>query len=148
MEMRLNYRQASPTALQAMLAFDQAARNSSVDKVLYEYVKLRVSQVNGCAFCVDSHSRDLLKLGESLDKVLLVSAWHDAPHFTEKERAILELAEHVTRVSEVGVPQRVYDAAMEFCTEGEYVDWILAINVINAWNRVSISTGMFPGCYS
>jgi len=148
MELRLNHRQANKAAFQTMLAFDQAASKSGVDQALHEYVKLRVSQINGCAFCVDMHAQDLLKLGEPLDKVLLVSAWHDAPHFSEKERAILQLAEHVTKVAEVGVPQRVYDAAMEFCTESEFVDWILAINVINAWNRVSISTGMFPGCFS
>lgn len=148
MSLRFNYRTANKPAFQAMLAFDKYASNSSVDKVLYELVKIRVSQINGCSYCIDTHAKDLMKLGDHADRVLLLSVWREVPLFTDKEKAVLELAEYVTNISNVGVPLSVYEKVREYVDESEYVDLIMAINVINSWNRVAISTGMFPGCFN
>ena len=108
MEIRLNYRDANMPALKAMLAFEQFAQSTSIDKVLSELIKIRVSQINGCAFCLDMHSKDLLKLGDYQEQLTLVCVWREAPVFTEQQRAALELAEYVTKISEAGVPDAVF----------------------------------------
>lgn len=148
MQMRLNYRTANSEVLQAMLSLQKYDSASSVDPVLHELLKIRVSQINGCAFCLDMHAKDLLKLGDYQEHILLLSVWREAPVFTEKERAALALAEAVTKISENGVPEAIYKQAREYFAEKEYMDLILAINTINCWNRIAISTGMFPGCYA
>lgn len=145
MSLRFNYRESNAPAFRAMMALEQHTASRGKDKVLTELVKIRVSQLNGCAFCLDMHAKDLLKLGDYQDKLLLVSVWREAPIFTAQERAILGLAEAVTHISEAGVPQSVYDKVREYCSEEEFVDWIMAINTINSWNRIAISTGMYPG---
>ncbi|WP_136607206.1 carboxymuconolactone decarboxylase family protein [Paenibacillus dokdonensis] len=148
MKLRLNYRTTSPHVFQAMMNLQKADSSSAIDPVLHELIKIRVSQINGCAFCLDMHAKDLLKLGEYQDHILLLSAWREAPIFTETERAALELAEAVTRISEKGVPDAVYEHAREYFDEKEFMELILAINTINSWNRIAISTGMFPGCFA
>jgi len=147
MQPRFNYREANPAAFEAMLALESFVRSSGIDQGLYQLIKMRASQINGCAFCIDIHARDLLEGGESLDRLLLLTAWREVPIYTERERAALELTEHVTRVSEGGVPGHVYEKARAHFSEKEYVDLVMAINAINCWNRISISTGMFPGCF-
>jgi AhpD family alkylhydroperoxidase len=139
--------EANPQAFEAMMAMETHARNSGIDRGLYQLIKLRASQINGCAFCIDMHARDLMSEGENLDRLLLLTAWREVPVYTEKERAALELTEYVTRISEQGVPDHVYEKVRAHFSEKEYVDLIIAINVINSWNRISISTGMFPGCF-
>ncbi|MWV46537.1 carboxymuconolactone decarboxylase family protein [Paenibacillus sp. HJL G12] len=147
MKLRLNYRTSSPHVLQAMMNLQKSDSSSSIDKVLHELIKIRVSQINGCAFCLDMHAKDLLKLGDYQDHILLLNAWREAPIYTEPERAALTLAEAVTRISENGVPEDVYDQAREAFDEKTFMELILAINTINSWNRIAISTGMFPGCF-
>lgn len=147
MQPRFNYTEANPAALEAMMALEKFARSSGIDRGLYELIKLRASQINGCSFCIDMHAKDLLNQGESLDRLLLLTAWREAPVYTEKERAALELTECVTRISEGGVPDHVYESVRAHFSEKEYVDLVMAINVINCWNRLAISTGMFPGCF-
>ncbi|WP_342561703.1 carboxymuconolactone decarboxylase family protein [Paenibacillus sp. FSL R7-0345] len=147
MSLRFNYRQVNAPAFRALMTMEQHTSGRGLDKVLTELVKIRVSQINGCAFCLDMHAKDLLKLGDYQDKLVLVSVWREAPVFTEKERAVLELAEAVTHISHDGVPQAVYDKVREFVSEEEYVDWIMSINMINSWNRIAISTGMYPGLF-
>ncbi|WP_019910113.1 carboxymuconolactone decarboxylase family protein [Paenibacillus sp. HW567] len=148
MSLRFNYRTANEPAFRAMMALEQHAGGRIKDKVLYELVKIRVSQINGCAFCMDMHAKDLLKLGDYADHILLLSVWHEVPLFTEREKALLELAETVTLISQDGVPQALYDKVMEHFSQEEYVDWIMGINTINSWNRIAISTGMYPGCFN
>lgn len=148
MKLRLNYRTASPHVFQAMTSLQKADSSSAIDPVLHELIKIRVSQINGCAFCLDMHAKDLLKLGDYQDHILLLSVWREAPIFTETERAALELAEAVTRISETGVPEAVYGHVREYFDEKEFMELILAINTINGWNRIAISTGMFPGCFA
>ncbi|WP_042200562.1 carboxymuconolactone decarboxylase family protein [Paenibacillus camerounensis] len=147
MSLRFNYRQVNAPAFRAMMALEQHNGGRGLDKVLTELVKIRVSQINGCAFCLDMHAKDLLKLGDYQDKLLLVCVWREAPIFTPHERAVLELAEAITHISRDGVPQAVYDHVREFVSEEEYVDWIMSINTINSWNRIAISTGMYPGLF-
>lgn len=148
MTLRFNYRAANAPAFEAMLALEQHVSRSFEDKVLYELIKIRVSQMNGCSFCLDMHTKDLLKMGDHLDRILLLSVWREAPLFTEKEKAALELAESVTNIADAGVPQAVYENVRKHFDEKQYMDLIMAINTINCWNRIAISTGMFPGCLS
>ena len=147
MQPRLHYMEANPAAFEAMMALETFARSTGIDHGLYELVKMRASQINGCAFCIDKHAKELLSQGENLDRLLLLTAWRDTPIYTEKEKAALELAECVTRISEGGVPDHVYENVRAHFNEKEYVDLLMAINVINCWNRISIPTGMFPGCF-
>ncbi|RAI91144.1 AhpD family alkylhydroperoxidase [Paenibacillus pabuli] len=147
MSLRLNYRLANPGAFKAMMALEQHISGQFEDKPLYELLKIRVSQINGCAFCLDMHAKDLLKLGDYADHILLLSVWREVPLFTEKERVMLELAEAVTLISEQGVPLELYEKVREHFSEAELVDLIMAINTINSWNRIAITTGMYPGCF-
>lgn len=148
MSLRMNYREVNAPAFRAMMTLEQHAGSRSKDKVLYELVKIRVSQINGCAFCLDMHAKDLMKLGSYADHILLLSVWREAPLFSAKERVLLEFAEHVTLISQAGVPLELYHKVLEHFSEEEMVDWIMAINTINSWNRIAITTGMFPGCFS
>lgn len=93
------------------------------------------------------HGKDLMKLGNYADHILLLSVWREAPLFSAKERVLLEFAEQVTLISEAGVPLELYDKMLTHFSEEELVDWIMAINTINSWNRIAITTGMFPGCF-
>lgn len=144
MEARFNYRSANPEAFRTMLKLEEFIKSSGLDVRLYEIIKIRASQINGCAFCLDLHTRDLRNMGETEQRIYLLSAWREAPFYSDKERAVLELTEAVTRISEQGVPQDVYERVRAHFDEGEYVTLIMAINTINAWNRLAISTGMFP----
>ncbi|MEK4056737.1 carboxymuconolactone decarboxylase family protein [Paenibacillus sp. FSL F4-0087] len=148
MSLRVNYRVANQGAFKAMMALEQHISGQFEDKPLYELLKIRVSQINGCAFCLDMHAKDLLKLGDYADHILLLSVWREMPLFTEKERVMLELAEAVTLISEQGVPLELYEKVREHFSEAELVDLIMAINTINSWNRIAITTGMYPGCFN
>ncbi|ASS67247.1 MULTISPECIES: carboxymuconolactone decarboxylase family protein [unclassified Paenibacillus] len=147
MKLRMNYYKSVPEAYQAMAALEKAS-GKSLDPVLKELVKIRVSQINGCAFCIDMHVRDLLKLGGQNDRMPLISVWHDAPCFSDAERAALRLAEHAAVVSVKGIPEEVYEEARRHFDEKQFMDLILVVNAISGWNRISIATGMFPGCFS
>ncbi len=147
MTLRMNHRSVNPNAFKSLLALEQSAKNSGLDHKLYELIKLRTSQVNGCSYCVDMHAKDLLSMGESTERLLLLPMWREVPIYSEAERAVLELTECVTKLHEAGVPDDVYARVREHFSEKEYVDLILAISTINAWNRIGVSTGMFPGCF-
>jgi AhpD family alkylhydroperoxidase len=144
MKVRLNHMSASPGALQAMMKLEGFIKTSGLDAKLYEFIKIRASQINGCAYCMDMHTRDSRKMGETEQRIYLLSAWREAPFYSDKERVVLELTEAVTRISEQGVPQDLYERVRAHVDEAEYVAIIMAINTINAWNRIAISTGMFP----
>lgn len=147
MSLRLNHSEANPEAFQAMLAMENYAKNSGLDPLLYELIKLRASQINGCSYCIDMHATDLLKNGESMERLLLLPVWREVPLFSDKEKAVLELTEYVTKISEKGVPDEVFNRVKQHFSEKEIVDILMAINVINCWNRLGIATGMFPGCF-
>ena len=146
MKVRMDHYQANPSVYQAMSQMERQVTESGLDHVLYELIKIRASQINGCAYCLDMHTKKMRELGESEQRIALVSVWRESPCYTDQERAVLELTEAVTRIADAGVPQEVYDRVRSFFSEKETMDLILAINVINCWNRIAISTGMFPGC--
>jgi len=144
MKVRFNHGSANPGALQAMMKLEGFIKTSGLDPQLYELIKIRASQINGCAYCLDMHTRDARKMGETEQRIYLLNVWREVPFYSEKERAVLELTEAVTRISEHGVPQDLYEKVRAHVDEAEYVTIIMAINTINAWNRIAISTGMFP----
>ena len=147
MESRLNPYKASPKAYQAMLALGQVAESSGLERPLLELVKMRASQINGCAYCLDMHSKDARALGETEQRIYLLNAWREAPFYTERERAALEWTEAVTLVSESHVPDDVYERVKALFTPEEVANLTLAIVVINGWNRLSIAFRAVPGAY-
>ena len=144
MESRLDIYKASPDALKAMLAFSAATEKLGLEKPLLELVKLRASQINGCAFCVDMHAADARKGGETERRLYAVTAWHETPFFTPRERAALAWTEAVTLVASSRVPDDVYAAPDAQFTQKEQMDLTLAISMINCWNRLAISFRKMP----
>ncbi|GLI08072.1 alkyl hydroperoxide reductase AhpD [Paenibacillus tyrfis] len=146
MKVRMNHYEVNPKAYETMLGLEKFAASSGLDHTLYELIKIRASQINGCAFCLDMHTEALLKVSGNERRIHLISVWREAPFFTEAERVALELTEAVTLISDGGVPQSLYERVREHFDEKQYVALIMAIVTINGWNRLAISTGMFPGC--
>jgi AhpD family alkylhydroperoxidase len=109
MSMRFNYRTANPEAFQSMLKFNQFSEGADIDPKLRELIKIRASQLNGCAFCLDMHTKDARKMGESEQRIYLLSAWRDTSLYTDAEKAALALTEAVTRIGDQGVPEEVYE---------------------------------------
>lgn len=139
MQQRFDYYKADPASIQAMLAMEKHVSGSTLDHGLRELIKLRASQINGCAYCVDMHSKDLLKHGETQQRLNVVCVWRESPAFTEKERAALAWTEAVTLVSQTGVPDEVYEEFARHYTEQERVQITLLIGAINIWNRLAVS---------
>lgn len=126
-------------AYRAMGAFD---RSIEFDPALRELVKIRASQLNGCAYCIDMHTRAARKAGESEQRLYALAAWRESPLFTPRERAALELADAITRIGERGVPDDLYECAAAEFAPSELANLILAIAAINAWNRIAVASGM------
>lgn len=147
MKLRMNHQAVNRTAYDTMMAMEQAVSRRFADKVLYELLKIRVSQINGCTFCLDMHAKDLMKLGDYSAHILMLPVWREAPCFSERERVMLEFAEAAARISDGGIPDELYSRVREFFSEEEYVDLIMAVNTIGSWNRLAIATGMYPGCF-
>ncbi|MGG4450440.1 MULTISPECIES: carboxymuconolactone decarboxylase family protein [Brevibacillus] len=142
MQARFNHRAANPEALQTMLKLENFVNESGLDKKLIELIKIRASQINGCAFCMDKHTQDARKLGETEQRIYLLSLWRESAVYTEAERAVLALTEAVTVITANGVSEELYQQVREHFDENQYVALIMAINTINSWNRIAISTGM------
>ena len=138
MEQRLDFYKASPDALKALIALDVAVGKLGLEPALLDLVKLRASQINGCAFCVDLHASDLRKKGESERRVYAVTVWRETPFFTPRERAALAWTEAITCVADTHAPDADYDALRAEFSEAERVNLTLAIGLINSWNRLSI----------
>ncbi|MDD9267159.1 carboxymuconolactone decarboxylase family protein [Paenibacillus sp. GCM10023248] len=147
MEVRLDYTKVRPESLQALLKLEGYVKKSGLDPKLVELIKIRASQINGCAYCLDMHTKDARAAGETEQRIYLLTAWREAPFYTESERAALALTEAVTRISDAGVPEELFEKVRRHFDEEQYVDLIMAINAINCWNRIAISTGMLPGDY-
>jgi AhpD family alkylhydroperoxidase len=140
MSNRIDYAKISPAGYKAFGGVYVHVQNSGLSKDLVNLVYLRVSQINGCAYCIDMHSRDLLKSGMAIDKLVLVPVWHDAGAvFSTRERAALAWAETVTRVAETGVPDADYEAAAAEFGDKELADLTYAIGLMGAFNRLGIS---------
>ncbi|MFF7054096.1 carboxymuconolactone decarboxylase family protein [Streptomyces griseorubiginosus] len=144
---RLAWAQHAPEVYKAMLRLDTAARKG-LDPRLLELVRIRASQLNHCAFCLDMHSKDALAAGESVERIIQLSAWEESRHFyTEQEVAALALTDAVTVLTDGFVPDEVYDHAAKHFEEAELAQLIAAITVINAWNRFGVTCRMVPGHY-
>lgn len=145
---RLDLATVAPDAYTSVRAFDQtvltASLKAGIEPAILHLVKLRVSQLNGCAFCLDMHSREARQQGESEQRIYVLQGWRAAPFFTERERAALALAEAVTFLHEAHVPDEVYHMARAVFSEQEVAHLILTATVINAWNRLSIATRLMP----
>ncbi|MDK1494723.1 carboxymuconolactone decarboxylase family protein [Sinorhizobium sp. 7-81] len=140
MSKRLDYNQVAPAGAKALGGVYGYIVQSSLPAALTELVYLRISQINNCAYCLDMHTRDLLKKGQPVEKIALVQAWAEAGDlFDERERAALAWAESVTRVADTGVPDGAYDAARAIFDERELVDLTIAIGLMNTYNRMAIS---------
>jgi AhpD family alkylhydroperoxidase len=140
MTKRLDYNQIAPAGVKALGGVYGYVTQSSLSPVLVDLVYLRISQINNCAYCLDMHTRDLLKKGQKIEKLALVQAWAEGGNlFDERERAALAWAETVTRVAETGVPDEAYQAARAVFEERELVDLTIAIGLMNVYNRMAIS---------
>lgn len=127
-----------------MLAFEKYLAESSLTKTDAELIKIRVSQINGCSYCIDKHIKDALKYGEDTRRIFLLTAWRETDLFTIKERAILALAEEMTLIHQHGVSDEVYDTALEVLGQTYLTEVMMGIIAMNAWNRVGITTGRIP----
>ena len=148
MHPRLEAQKASPAAYHAMLALEMFVRKSSkLEPSLIELVKMRASQINACAFCIDMHSKDARAAGETEQRLYALNAWRETPFFTDRERAALAWAEAVTLVAEGHVPDAVYEEARRHFSEEELVNLTMAVIAINGWNRLSVAFRAVPGEY-
>ena len=145
---RLNMAELAPDVYKSMLRLDAAARKG-LDPTLLELVKIRASQLNHCAFCLDMHSKDALAAGESVQRIVQLSAWEESRHFyTAREIAAIELTEAITVLTDGFVPDEVYRRAAAQFDETELAHLIAAITVINAWNRIAVTSRNVPGHYT
>jgi AhpD family alkylhydroperoxidase len=144
MQTRLDFYKANPSAIKALFALEERIGKSSLEKSLAELVRLRASQINGCAFCVDMHVTDARKGGETERRLATVVAWRETPFFTDRERAALEWTEALTLVSQEHVPDAVWEGVQPHFTEEEIVDLTLLISAINSWNRFAIAFRKMP----
>lgn len=147
MESRLNYTEVAPKAMMGMLELERYVHGSGLDRSLYELVKTRASQINGCAYCLDMHTKDAREEGETEQRLYGLSAWREAPYYSEKERAALEWTEALTVISENDVPDSLYEATRKHFNEEEIVTLTMAIIAINGWNRLAICFRTIPGSY-
>lgn len=139
MKSRLNYFNASPKAFQAQLALSQFVDQCGLEPSLWELVKIRASQINGCAYCLEMHTREAAAAGETAPRLNLIAAWQESPLYTERERAALAWTEAVTLVASSRVPDEVFAQVRPHFNDTELVNLTLAIGVINTWNRLAVS---------
>lgn len=144
---RIEFSKADPEAVRAMYGLEQHVRRSGLEAPLLELVKMRASQINGCAYCMDMHSRDARRAGESEQRLYVLSGWREAPFYTERERAALAWTEAVTQISPERTDDALYEEARRQFTEKELVALTLAIVAINGWNRLAISFRAVVGSY-
>ncbi|HEX4055064.1 MAG TPA: carboxymuconolactone decarboxylase family protein [Tepidisphaeraceae bacterium] len=144
---RINYAKLSPQAIHAMRAIEQFVRQCGLENSLLELVRLRASQINGCAYCIDMHTKDARAAGESEQRLYSLSVWRETPFYSERERAAMAWTEAVTLVSENHVPDEIYESVRRQFSEIEMVNLTMAIVAINGWNRLAISFRIEPGTY-
>ena len=147
MKPRMEYWKVAPGAFKAMSSLEAYLRESGFDKALLHMVKLRASQINGCAYCIDMHWKDARAAGESEQRLYGLDAWREAPYYTDRERAALEWTEALTNITDGHVPDAVYDAVRGHFSDKELADLTWAVAAINAWNRVAIAFRSEAGKY-
>ncbi len=147
MKPRIDFYRLSPDGYKAMLGLEHYLSNSKVERKLLHLIKLRVSQMNGCAFCLDMHWKDLQVEGETGQRMYSLDAWRETPYYTDRERAALAWAEAVTNITDGHAPDELFEAARQHFSEQELADLTLAVATINSWNRISIAFRVVPGTY-
>ncbi|HEU4580540.1 MAG TPA: carboxymuconolactone decarboxylase family protein [Polyangiaceae bacterium] len=147
MQPRLDYHQQSSAAYQAMLGLERFVRNCGLEHPLLELIKTRASQINGCAYCIDMHTKDARAAGETEQRLYGLSAWRETPFYSDRERAALEWTEALTLISENDISDELYRRVREHFSEQELVHLTLAVITINGWNRLAIPFRAPPGSY-
>jgi len=147
METRIDPRKTAPEVYRAMLALESAVKSSDLDSKLLDLIRLRASQVNGCAYCIDMHSKDLRAAGEREERIYLLEAWREAPFYSDRERAALAWTEAITLIAEGHAPDEVYDEVRRHFSDNELANLTLAIVTINGWNRFGIAFRAPAGHY-
>lgn len=147
MGQRIDYWKAGRGVAEAMAAIEKYLQQSGLDPHLRDLIKVRTSQINGCAYCIDMHWKDARAMGETEQRLYGLDAWEEAPYYTERERAVLAWTEAVTKVREGHVPDEVFQEVKKYFSEKEIADLTLAVAQMNAWNRLAISARVTPGKY-
>jgi AhpD family alkylhydroperoxidase len=147
MNARFDLMHAAPAVIQAMLGLERQVRHAGFDPKLLDLVRMRASQINGCAYCLDMHSKDARANGETEQRLYGLNAWRETPYYSARERAALEWTEALTLLSKTGVPDDVYERVREEFSEAELAHLSLAIVAINGWNRLNIAARTVPGGY-
>jgi AhpD family alkylhydroperoxidase len=147
MEARFNFAKTAPGVYEAMEGLEKYLEQCGLEKRLMYLIQLRASQMNGCAYCLDMHWKDLRASGEDEQRLYSLDAWRECPYYTDRERAALAWTEAVTLIAQGHAPDAVYQEARSHFSEKELSDLTLAVAAINAWNRLSIASRIVPGCY-
>ena len=141
MSQRVSFYEIAPDAMKIMMDMEKYTKATTIERRLRELIKIHVSQINGCAYCLNMHTADARKMGETEQRIYCVSAWQECEFYPEAEKVALELAEHVTLIPTKRVPDELYQRVREHYDGKQYVDLVLIINQINSWNRISIAMG-------
>ncbi|MCO6495742.1 MAG: carboxymuconolactone decarboxylase family protein [Bacteroidetes bacterium] len=144
---RLNYGAVDPAAMKAMMGLEEYAHHSGIEASLFELIKTRASQINGCAYCLDMHTKDARQAGETEQRLYCLPAWRETNFYTERERAALEWTESVTLISQNHVPDSIYNSVKKHFTDKEMVALTMIVIAINGWNRLAISFRTEAGTY-
>lgn len=147
MQARIDYSKVAPDAYKAVLALETHVRRSGIERPILELIKIRASQINGCAYCIDMHTKDARAAGETEQRIYALDAWRETPFYSDRERAVLAYTEAVTLVHQGHVPDFVFAEVRKHFNETELVNLTLAIATINVWNRLAISFRSVPGEY-
>ena len=146
MQKRFNIKEVAPNALKAMIGLETYLSNASISKTTKELIKIRASQINGCAYCINMHTQDAIKNGETNQRIFLLNAWREAQDiFTEEEKVVLTITEEITLIHQNGLSDETYSNALHFFNETQIADIITAIITINLWNRIVLSTQLLIG---
>ena len=145
MKRRMNINEAEPRIYQAMAVADKQLPQFELEPKLQELIRIRVSQINGCGYCIDYHTKDAIALGETTQRLFALAAWWETPFFTEEEQVVLKLATEVTRIAEHGVSDETYETAREVLGEKKLAQVIFVTVTINSWNRIAIAMHMVAG---
>lgn len=147
MEQRINYMKTNREVVKLMMGLEEYKKTTEIDSALIELIKIRASQINGCAYCLDMHTKDARAMGETEQRIYCLSAWRETPFYSDSERAALELTEAVTAISANGVPDELYERVRLHFDEKQYIDLVTIIITINGWNRLAISAQNIPENY-
>ncbi|MFV8343500.1 carboxymuconolactone decarboxylase family protein [Flavobacterium sp. XS2P39] len=145
MEKRININEVEPQAYKAMYALEGYLATTQLSKTHKELIKIRASQINGCAFCIDMHTKDALKNGETHQRIFLLNVWRETDLFSEEEKLILSITEEVTLIHDKGLSNETYKKAEQFFDKNRIAQIIMAVAIINAWNRIAVSTHLELG---